>query len=60
MIKNKIKGYMGAAMLPGSEVIWDRDAGVVANCTLFTCPYGLNGTSEAIVLMQAQEVGAQE
>ncbi|EFJ49433.1 guanylyl and adenylyl cyclase family member, partial [Volvox carteri f. nagariensis] len=46
---NSVKSRYAISVLPGSEVVYDRDAMVRKDCTAKLCPYGLNDQPEQIV-----------
>ncbi|GIL52667.1 hypothetical protein Vafri_8489 [Volvox africanus] len=46
---NGVKHKYAISMLPGSELVYDRDAMDFKACTVELCPYGLNNKTEQIV-----------
>jgi multiple sugar transport system substrate-binding protein len=44
---SKVIDKVGAAILPGSKQVLNRDTGKLEDCTADTCPYAINGVNHA-------------
>lgn len=50
------KGKYATSMLPGSEMVYDRDTMAIKVCTEEVCPYGLHNRAERIVHQEVGEI----